>query len=67
MVSSPHHVFIADGATKERDPVERDEGRFEWIPVGDLPNLISSGKVLNSGTLVGLLILLALDDRPQSS
>jgi 8-oxo-dGTP pyrophosphatase MutT (NUDIX family) len=67
MVSSPHHVFIADGATKEREPVERDEGRFEWVPVGDLRKLISSGKVLNSGTLVGLLLLLALDDRPQGS
>lgn len=62
MVSSPHHLFLADGATREGRPTEKDEGLFEWVPLARIPDLITSGKVVNSGTLVGLLQVLALRD-----
>ncbi len=58
MVASRHHVFRATATDRVGEPVERDEGRFEWIPMADVPGLLADGKVLNSGTLVGLLILL---------
>lgn len=62
MVSSPHHLYLAEGATIEGHPTEKDEGQFEWIPLTRIPDLITSGKVVNSGTLVGLLQVLALRD-----
>ena len=62
MVSSPHHLYLAEGASKEGHPTEEDEGQFEWIPLHRVPELITSGKIVNSGTLVGLLQMLALRD-----
>ena len=32
---------------------------MEWIPLAGLPGLIDSGEIWNSGSLVGLLKLLA--------
>jgi 8-oxo-dGTP pyrophosphatase MutT (NUDIX family) len=61
MVSSPHHVFLAEGLERIAEPVEVDEGTFEWVSLDEARQLITDGKVLNSGTLVGLLHFLALD------
>lgn len=58
MVASRHHVFRATATAQVREPAERDEGRFEWVPVADVPALLADGTVQNSGTLVGLLVLL---------
>lgn len=63
MLRSRHHVFIAEGAELVGEPSEADEGTFEWIPLADVRGLIESGKVLNSGTLVGLLHFLAFTSR----
>jgi len=60
MVTSPHHVFLATGAEYVQAPTELDEGKYEWVAVREIPNLIAVGKVRNSGTLVGLLHYLAL-------
>ena len=62
MVSSPHHLYLAEGASKVGHPTEHDEGLFEWVSLSRVPELITSGKIVNSGTLVGLLQLLALRD-----
>jgi 8-oxo-dGTP pyrophosphatase MutT (NUDIX family) len=60
MVSSPHHVFLGRGVEKVAEPTELDEGRFEWVSLDRIPELIRSGQIRNSGTLVGLLHYLAL-------
>ena len=60
MVSSPHHLFLARGADWVAEPTELDEGKFEWVAMSDVPALIKAGKISNSGTLVGLLHVLAL-------
>jgi 8-oxo-dGDP phosphatase len=62
-VRSPHHVFLARGAELVGDPTEVNEGTFRWVPLVEVPKLIESGQVGNSGALVGLLHLLALDGR----
>jgi 8-oxo-dGTP pyrophosphatase MutT (NUDIX family) len=62
MVLSPHHLYLAEGAVKEGRPTEQDEGQFEWVPLEQIPDLITSGMIVNSGTLVGLLQVLALGD-----
>jgi len=63
ILRSRHHVFIAEGAELVGEPSEVDEGTFEWVRLSDIPTLITTGKVLNSGTLVGLLHLLAFAQR----
>lgn len=59
-VRSAHHVFLARGAELIADPTEVNEGKFEWLPLADVPDLIATGKIVNSGSLVGLLHVLAL-------
>lgn len=66
MLRNPHHVFLARGAEAVGNPTEVNEGRFEWIPLGRISELIEQGKILNSGSLVGLLHLLALGRRSGS-
>lgn len=61
MLKCPHHVFLVRGAELGGEPTERNEmERMEWVPLADVPSLIRSGKVANSGTLVALLHVLAL-------
>ncbi|MFP5023523.1 NUDIX hydrolase [Pseudonocardia phyllosphaerae] len=59
-VRSAHHVFLARGAEFVGAPEEVNEGRFRWLPLTEVPELIASGKIANSGSLVGLLHVLAL-------
>lgn len=58
-VASPHHVFLARGVSRICDPTERDEGIFGWVPLSRTGQLIAEGKIGNSGTLIGLLHVLA--------
>ena len=60
MVDTPHVVFLAHGATYVGDPTDREEaGRVEWVPMGSVLELVRKGEVLGSGSLVGLLYVLA--------
>lgn len=60
MVRSAHHVFLSRGAERVAEATEVNEGAFEWVPLADVPELIAKGRVVNSGSLVGLLHVLAL-------
>lgn len=60
MMTSPHHVFVAHGAARVAAPTERNEGRFEWVPLDKVMQLVASGEVRNAGALVGLLYCLAI-------
>lgn len=60
MVRNPHHVYLARGAEKVGDATELNEGTFEWVALADVPALIGKGRIVNSGSLVGLLHVLAL-------
>jgi 8-oxo-dGDP phosphatase len=60
MVDSEHVVFTGRDAERISDATEANEvGRMEWIPLTSVPRLISAGEIWNSGSLVGLLRLLA--------
>lgn len=63
MVRNPHHVFLARGAERVAEPSEVNEGAFEWVAMNDVPELIAKGRIVNSGSLVGLLYVLALGQR----
>ncbi|WP_338053050.1 NUDIX hydrolase [Pseudonocardia broussonetiae] len=60
MVRNAHHVFLARGAEKVAEATELNEGTFEWVPLAGVPELIRTQKIVNSGSLVGLLHVLAL-------
>jgi 8-oxo-dGTP pyrophosphatase MutT (NUDIX family) len=60
MVRSAHHVYLARGAERVGEASELNEGTFEWVALADVPNLIAQGQIANSGSLVGLLHVLAL-------
>ncbi|AYG80121.1 Methanol dehydrogenase activator [Streptomyces hundungensis] len=60
MVDSPHEIFVARGAEKVGEPTDAEEaGEVAWIPLDDIPRLMSEGKLMGSGTLVALLHILA--------
>lgn len=60
MVDSPHEIFVAHGAEQVGDPTDAEEaGIVEWVPLADIPDLMSQGKLMGSGTLVALLHVLA--------
>ena len=60
MVDSEHFVFLGLDPVKTGEPTETTEvERMEWVPLADVPSLIDSGEIWNSGSLVGLLRLLA--------
>ena len=61
-VRSPHHVFLARGVERIGDASEVNEGKFEWVALADVPRLIAQSEIVNSGSLVGLLHVLALSD-----
>jgi 8-oxo-dGTP pyrophosphatase MutT (NUDIX family) len=61
MLRNPNHVFLIHGVEEIGQPTELNEGWFQWVPWADVPELILAGKVTNSGALVGLLHVLALD------
>lgn len=60
MLRNPNHVFLGRGAERISEATEVNEGRFEWVSLSEVPNLIRDEKILNSGTLVGLLHFLAI-------
>ncbi|MFB8403091.1 NUDIX domain-containing protein [Streptomyces sp. NPDC055912] len=60
MVDSPHEIFVARGAEKVGEPTDAEgAGEIAWIPLDDIPRLMSEGKLMGSGTLVALLHILA--------
>ncbi len=61
MVDTPHDLFLAQNATKVGEPTDQEEvSKVEWVALADIPDLIEKGLVAGSGSLVGLLHVLAL-------
>ena len=57
MVDSEHFAFLGRDPVKTGETTETTEVD-EWVPLADVPRLIDSGEIWNSGSLVGLLRLL---------
>jgi len=64
MVDTPHQVFLGYEAVKVGEPSDLEEAaRIAWVPLDSILDLVRKGQLLGSGTLVGLLYLLARRDR----
>jgi 8-oxo-dGTP pyrophosphatase MutT (NUDIX family) len=60
MVDTPHEVFVFHGAEQIGEPTDAEEAALiEWVPLTRIAGLIQTRDVLGSGTLVGLLAVLA--------
>lgn len=60
MVDTPHKVFVSHHAEQVGAPTDREEaGRVDWVPLASVPELVTKGEILGSGSLVGLLHYLA--------
>lgn len=60
MVDTPHEIYLARAAEKVGEPTDAEEAaRIEWVPLSGVLDLVAKGEILGSGSLVGLLYLLA--------
>jgi 8-oxo-dGTP pyrophosphatase MutT (NUDIX family) len=60
MVDTPHEVYLFRGAEHIGDPTDAEEaGRVGWLPLTEVLTLVRRGEMAGSGSLVGLLYLLA--------
>lgn len=58
LMTAEHHIFRAAGADHIGDPVDGFESeRIEWVPLSDIPSLISKGDISAGTTMVALLYL----------
>jgi hypothetical protein len=61
MVDSPHDIFVGKGAKLVGEPSDLEEaGHIAWVPLADIPGLMSRGELMGSGTLVALLHVLSV-------
>jgi len=62
MMTSEHVVFIGHDPERIGEPTDATEAdRIEWVPLSSVPELVASGQIWNSGTLIGLLGSMALE------
>jgi len=61
MVDTQHAIYLFRGAEQVGEPTDIEEsGQVAWLPLDRVAELIKRGEVLGSGSLVGLLYMLAL-------
>ncbi|MFF6998034.1 NUDIX hydrolase [Streptomyces sp. NPDC008313] len=59
ITDSQHFVYRVNDAVLIGEPTERNESdRLEWIPLADIPGMISRREIVSSATLVGVMALL---------
>ncbi len=57
-IDTVHYLFAADGADYTGPATDQTEAdRIEWVPLADVPGLISKGQVVSAPTLIALLWL----------
>lgn len=60
MVDTPHEVYLARAAEHVGDPTDAEEaGVIAWVPLRLLSEMVATGRVASSGSLVGVLAVLA--------
>jgi 8-oxo-dGDP phosphatase len=61
-VDCEHRVFVGVELERVGDPTDvEDVTPLRWVPVREVPDLITEGHIWHGGTLVGLMRLLTMD------
>ncbi len=59
-IDTVHYLFAGTGAEHLGQPADCTESdRIEWIPLTDVPSLITKGQIVSGPTLIALLSLIA--------
>ncbi|MFF6781838.1 NUDIX domain-containing protein [Streptomyces sp. NPDC012510] len=59
ITDTQHFLFRTDDARRIGEPTERNESdHLKWIPLSDVPALITRREIVSSATLVGVMALL---------
>lgn len=67
LVDTPHLVYLARKSVRLSEPTDTEESAvIEWVPLSEIPALITQGKISGAGSLVGLLQLLAGIGQPDT-
>jgi 8-oxo-dGTP pyrophosphatase MutT (NUDIX family) len=67
IMDAAHYLYTADGATMTGGAADGFEStRIEWVPLKDVPQLISRQEIVSSSTITALLLCLqtASEGRP---
>ncbi|NUT53516.1 MAG: NUDIX hydrolase [Saccharothrix sp.] len=62
--SQRYHVYLARSATLTGAHEAAEASRVEWIPVSDLPGLITTGQITDGPSLTALAVYLATTRPP---
>ncbi|MFD2796425.1 NUDIX hydrolase [Promicromonospora vindobonensis] len=64
MVDTPHEVFVFRGADRVGEPTDLEEAALiDWVPLPRARELVQTGEILGSATIIGLLAVNA--DQPE--
>jgi 8-oxo-dGTP pyrophosphatase MutT (NUDIX family) len=62
MVDTPHLIYMGRDPVRVGEPTDGEEaGRVGWVALSAVPDMVAKGEILGSGSLVGLLYLIARD------
>ena len=62
---SVHHIYLADGAERIGPPQDDFESdHVSWVPLAEIPALISRGEISTGTTLAALLYALTSQPSP---
>jgi hypothetical protein len=60
VVDTPHEVYFAESAERMEEPSDAEElAHIDWLPLSRALELVAYGELLGSGSIVGLLYVLA--------
>jgi 8-oxo-dGTP pyrophosphatase MutT (NUDIX family) len=60
--NSVHHIYRADSASRIGPPEDDFESdRIEWIPLANVPDLVTRGEIASGTTIAALLYTLAIE------
>ncbi|MGK5681332.1 NUDIX hydrolase [Actinoplanes sp. URMC 104] len=66
MVDTPHAIYLGRDPKLVGEPSDAEEAAvIDWLPLSDVSELVSKGRVIGSGSLVALLYLLAHRGSPE--
>jgi 8-oxo-dGTP pyrophosphatase MutT (NUDIX family) len=62
IMDAAHHIFVGTGAVEVGAPADRFESSaIQWVPLADVPGLITKQDIVSASTMAALLLLLADD------